>query len=114
MAIAKCNFATLPAVRYRSNHWFALPRTRRKPALAIRGGHSHAVFPNSGVYMKLSSKALICLWTGEISACVQILRDQALHDVDGEQLTCLNSLLSSISCNVSAINVLVADLKDVT
>lgn len=64
--------------------------------------------------MKLSSKTLICLWTGEISACVQILRDQALHDVDGEQLTSLNSLFSSINCNVSAINVLVADLKDLT
>lgn len=62
--------------------------------------------------MKLSSKALICLWTGEISACVQILREHALHDVDGEQLPCLNSLLSSISCNVAAINALFVDIKD--
>jgi hypothetical protein len=73
------------------------PLSQSEAVIAMRD------FPNKGAVMKISSLALIAIWSAEISATAELIHKRASQDVEGSELNALNSMLARIQSNATQI-----------
>ena len=62
--------------------------------------------------MKSLSKALICIRIGEVTTRLNVLRDLVVGNMKEQDEMVFSSLLSSIRCNVNAIEALCSGTKE--
>jgi hypothetical protein len=62
--------------------------------------------------MKSLSKALICLRIGDVTTRLNVLRDLVVGNMSAQDEVVFSALLSSIRCNVVAIELLCSDMKE--
>lgn len=61
--------------------------------------------------MKISSLALIAIWSAEINATAELIHKRACQDVDGSELNALNSMLARIQSNATQISTFLSTIQ---